>query len=186
MKYFKEFCACEIHTGIYGYTYFEHSFQDGKSKYNSDFNLLGKDLSFTINPELNLKTYDGIEIRAKRFKEGFENVLSFNKKMTEEKFLNFDIGVELKMDMNGLNLGISLKNIMGVGRELSTENVWIAGDGCDWGQGEYTSGHDSEIIIKATFGKKESFLAEYKDWLAEKELQITAVKEARQLKKSKP
>ena len=186
MKYFKEFCAYKIHTGIYGDTYFGHSFQDGKSKYNSDFNLLGKDLSFTINPELNLKTYDGIENRVKRFKEAFENVVSFNKKMTEEKFLDFDIGVELKMDMTVLSPGISLKNIMGIGRELSTESVWIAGDGCDWGEGEYTSGHDSEIIIKATFGKRESFLTEYKEWSDEKELQITASKEARQIKKNKP
>lgn len=186
MKYFKEFCAYKIHTGIYGDTYFSHPFQEGKNKYNSDFNLLGKDLAFTINPELHVRTHDGIEPRVARFKEGFENVASFNKKMTEEKFLEFDMGLELKMDMTGLNPGISLKHILGIGRELSTENVWIAGDGYDWGEGEYTSGHESEIIIKAVIGKKKEFLAEYNEWVNEKELQVTAKKEAKQIKKNKP
>ena len=132
MKYFKEFCAYKIHTGIYGDTYFSHPFQEGKNKHNSDFSLLGKDLTFTINPELHVRTHDGIEPRVARFKEALENLTDFNKKMTEEKFLSFDIAVELKMDMTGLNPGISLKHILGIGKEFSTENVWIAGDGYDW------------------------------------------------------
>lgn len=187
MKYFKEFCAKKIHDGIHGKTYFGHPFQEGTNEFNIDWNLLAKDLEFTINPKHITDRYNPVDTSISRdeywelHKKAIEKLIKINTSLNEENFLDSQACVKIKMDMNQFNTGVSLKQLNGISKEYGSENVHVAGDGNDYSYSEYTSGHDSEIIITAEIGDPKLFLKQYNDWAVKK---IESLELKKQAKKS--
>jgi len=186
VKHFKEFCAKKVHDGLYGPdTYYGHPFQKDYHP-EHDFKLFAKDLGFTVNPSLYISNHlstDDKSSKMNNLKVALENLQDFTKQMSEENFFKANPSIEVKMDMGAFNqTGLSLKQMLGISKQYHTDEIWVAGDGNDWEMSEYTSGHDSELIIKINVGNPSLFLSEYQEWEKVKDLSI-AQKKKKNLKK---
>lgn len=168
---FKDFLCNNIVCNIFeNYNIFE------KSLYLNDSFFVPIPLNLSnLKPLTEIDSNDNIiEENIKKQKNNYNVVKKLESSPDEETVLNNDFCFSIKFDASFLTPGISLQQILKISNTLHTDLIFISGDGNDYELGEYTSGHDAEIILNIHFlENKEELINDYKTWAKNKEIYLT-------------
>lgn len=134
-------------------------------------NLYSKDSSFEV-PQFTMpySTKEEMVLYNAAYKEKRAVIESLNKSPKLEDVINSEFSFVIHFDSSMFTTGISLKQLNKIAKKLYTDSIFINGDGSDYQLGEYTSGHDSEIILHILFkGNKEKLVADYQNWYLDRQ-----------------
>lgn len=134
-------------------------------------NLYSKDSSFSVSPiDLSNSNKEDLALYQKKYKESLEFINSLSKSPEEEDVLKNNFAFAIHFDAISVGTGVSLKSLVKISKKLHSNFVFINGDGNDYQLGEFTSGHDSEVIIHIQFiGDKKALVKDYQDWYLKRE-----------------
>lgn len=134
-------------------------------------NLYSKDSAFEVsNFSLPHATKEDMDSYKAAYKIKRDLVESLDKSPNVEDVVNGEFSFVIHFDSCMLGTGVSLKQLNKMAKKLHTDNIFVNGDGNDYQLGEYTGGHDSEIILHIEFkGNKEQLVADYQKWYVERQ-----------------
>lgn len=138
-------------------------------------NLYAKDSTFEVSP-INFNHSDKTEMDQFLIvhKQLREKIDTLNKSPESDTIMNTDFSFIIHFDSHIVETGISLQNLIKISKNLHTDLLFINGDGNDYQLGEFTSGHDSEVILHVQFkGTKDKLIADYQQWYIQRHEYLT-------------